>query len=61
MRGYNLDIEEAYDKMFNADERQRNEWVMLEAQESAWYLNDIMLGKHFSPDFGYNVYGLSTD
>ena len=56
MRGYDPYLEEQYDKMFNADERPRDEWVIMEAEQSVWYLNDIIAGKHFEKDFNDSIY-----
>jgi hypothetical protein len=56
MRGYYPDLEDEYDRMFNADERPRDEFAMISASDSAWYINDVQLGKHFDEDFNYDDY-----
>lgn len=55
-RGAMGNEEYLYDSMFSADIRQRDKEVKEWAEDSAWYLNDIMEGKHVEEDFNYDDY-----
>lgn len=54
---YSMDLETQYDNMFNADERQRNEYAQEEAKDNAaWYLDDLTHGRHFEPNYNQQQY-----
>lgn len=52
--------EELYDNMFSSSMRYNDDDTREDAEVSAWYLNDLMLGKHVEENFNYDDYDTTT-